>query len=118
MSLVKFVCDISRDTVTADAYGGETAVAANIYTGRSATFNYYTSRAQDRFESTTQIRGPGVQTRTRGVVIFDPKPDSMSILINDRVVASPAVTGVPSSLAVIGVRTYEKTLQLDVEALA
>jgi hypothetical protein len=122
MSLVPITVDVQRDTAAADAYGGKTLTSATIYTGLSATFNYYPSRGgraeRERFESLAQIRGPGVQTRTQGVVIFDPKPSGVTVANSDRIAPNPAVHGVPAALNVIAVREYEFTLQVDVEAVA
>ena len=118
MSLVPILVDVSRDTFAADIYGGEVGTPGAIYSGLSATFNYIPRRTrEERFERAGDGRsgGPGVQTRTTGIVIFDPKPSGVTILVNDRIVANPAVAGVPSSLQVTGVRIYEVTLQLDVE---
>lgn len=117
MSLIPFTFRVERDTVTDDVYGGETVVAANVYTGLTGTFNFYRKDSTRRFESGggTGERGPGVQTQDIGVVIMDPKPTNTTILINDRIVASSSGSGVPGNLAVIGVREYEVTLQLDAE---
>lgn len=120
MSLIPILVDVQRDVFARDIYGGEVATPGSVYTGLSATFNYYQASSQraerNRFESISQIRGPGVLTRTVGVVIFDPAPSGVTIQVNDRIVANPAVAGVPT-LSVIAVRTYEVTLQLDVEAV-
>lgn len=122
MSLIPFTCDIERDVTAIDDYGGETAVSGIVYSGLSVTFNYFTGGGRQRgekqrFEATSQIRGPGLETRTLGVVIFDPKPDGVVILVDDRIVPNPAVTGIPASLEVLEIRTYEYTLQLDVESV-
>jgi hypothetical protein len=120
MSLIPFTCDIQRDTVTVNAVGGEAVVSATIYTGLSATYNYYPTRGgraeRERMESMNNRDGPGLQTRTQAVVIFDPKP-SVDMRFNDRVVPNPAVHGIPASVLVIGIRNYEVTLQLDVESV-
>jgi len=120
MSLIPFICSVERDTVTLDDYGGETAVSATIYSGLSATFNYLkqTSMRTSRHESFGGgTRSPGVQTKNAGVVFFDPWPNGLEILEDDRIVASGNPTDVPGVLNVIGVRGYENELQLDVEVV-
>lgn len=109
--------DVVRDVFVKDAYGGETATPGAVYSGLTATFNYYKKDSLSRFEGqgSGATIGPGVLTRTIGVVIFDPKPDNVTIRDNDRIVPNPAVAGVPAALGVIGVRAYEFSLQLDVE---
>jgi hypothetical protein len=120
MSLVPMLVDVSRDAFAADVYGGEIGTPGAVYSGLTATFNYIPRRNRtERFEKAGEGRagGLGVQTRTLGVVIFDPKPSGVTIIVNDKIVANPTVAGVPSVLHVIGVRTYEVTLQLDVEQI-
>lgn len=120
MSLIPFTSDIKRDTPTPTAGGGETQAESTPYSGLRCTFNYKQPK-QERVAlaaSSRQAIGPGARTVTSGVVIFDPKPSGVTILVDDRVVPNPAVAGVPSALDVVGVRTYETTLQLDVEAVA
>lgn len=116
MGLVPITVDIRRDAAATDAYYGETLTPGTVYSGLNATFNYPSLRSrEERFEATSGggLIGPGVQTKTRGIVIFDPKP-SVTVAINDHVIPNPAVHGVPADLLVVGVREYEFTLQLDV----
>lgn len=120
MSLETILVDVVRDSQAPDIYGGSVATPGTIYSGLTATFNYYKRNSETRFERGGEGRagGLGVMTRTEGVVIFDPKPSGVTILVNDRIVANPAVSGVPSALQVNSVRTYEVSLQADVEVVA
>lgn len=121
MSLIPITADVERDLETPDAYGGEKTTAALVYTGLTCTFNYlHRLSREERFESTSVggIRGPGVRTRTAGTVFFErgQLPAGIDIHVNDRIRPNPAVQGLPVAFGVIGVRTYETSLQLDVEA--
>lgn len=118
MSLVPFTGNIVRDTVTDDAYGGETSSARTVYSAVAMTFNFYRKDSTHRFESSGGAgqRSPGVRTRIIGVVILDPW-DGQVIRVNDRVVPGATLTSLPSAFNVIGVRPYEDELQLDVESV-
>lgn len=112
MSLVSVTVDIIRDAEVDDDYGGVTAAEYYAYRSLPATINYPTPRAVERSES-TGAGGPGVRTQTRGIVKFEPKPEA-TVLVNDRVYVQETA----ERHLVIGVRSYEYTLQLDVERLA
>jgi hypothetical protein len=113
MSLVPVTVNVERDTETDDGYGGVTASSVTVYSALQAWLNYSTAQANIRAEAgAATAQGPGVVTRYLGVVKFEPKP-AITVRENDRVYV-PA-TG--ERHKVVGVRSYEFTLQLDVERL-
>lgn len=119
MSLVPVTVNVLRYAEAADAYGGAVQTASTVYSSLLATFNFYNPRNIDRLESANQGRGAGVQTRTEGVIIFDPKPDWIDLTVSagDRVnITSGDYSG--TSWQVTGVREYEFTMQLDVERVS
>ncbi len=117
MSLIQFTADVQRDTMTADSYGGETAVSSTIYSGLTVTANYRTPvRAVNRFESAPgNTIGPGPLTDSRRIIFLDPWDGTQVIRVNDRFVPNPAKAELPTHFNVIGVRPYEGEAQYDVE---
>lgn len=114
MSLVAVTVDIERDTETDDGYGGVTLVSATVYSNLRAWINYIIPRSVERSESSGGASGPGVSTQTRCVVKFEPIPSSVTIAVNDRIVVESTL----EEWLVTGIRTYEFTLQCDVERVA
>lgn len=115
MSLVPVTVDIYRKPGTEDPYGGETGTATAVYTNLQAWVNYPQKQAVDRSESvTTQgaMAGPGVETRTKGVCKFEPIPLNVTIRVNDEVRVHSG-----DNWLVVGVRTYEYTLQLNMDLI-
>ena len=116
MSLVPFTADIKRDTMTATAGGGETAVSSTVYSGLNVTANFPDKNSVSRRESARgQNQGPGPLTRSDRVIVLDPWDGTVVIRVNDRVVPNPAKAELPTAWKVVGVRPYEGELQLDCE---
>jgi hypothetical protein len=114
MSLVAITVDIARQQGDLDAYGGKSDAWTTKYSDLPALFNYPARVAVSRYESGPGgASGPGVTTRTTGIIVFEPIPANTTILVNDRV----SIDG-GDKYKVIGVRTYEYTLQLDVERIS
>lgn len=113
MSLEPITVDIQRDVITADAFGGETAVSSTVYSGLSVTIGYPSKNAVQRFEPQ-----PGAQTKSDRVVFLDDWDGTVALLVNDRVVPNPAIATLPASFNVIAVRPYDGQVQWDVEDVA
>lgn len=104
LSLVDFT--LVRDTTSDDTGGGQVRVQSTV-ASLQGRLNYVNRSRMTRLDRSP---GPGVTTAKQGVISIAPPP-TVTILDSDR-----AIVGTDHWL-VWGVRSYERTMQLDVELL-